>query len=95
VKAAVCLSGAGDKNTLARVIGQDALMSSTRPQPPEGAVYDVGFRRLHGDEVWSRWFVFSPAIEDAKREALDQLRESGQDPDDYDTENPQVLPITR
>ena len=54
------------------------------PKRPEGAIYEVRIYRRGQRNVWFTAQVPGPRVEDAKAQALEQLKSFPQDPNDYD-----------
>jgi len=61
--------------------------------PPSDALYEIRFQRLSEPDAWFGTWARQPLPEDAKAEALEVLNACAQDPDHYDTDNPQMIAL--
>jgi hypothetical protein len=63
------------------------------PKPPSDALYEVRFHRLAPPETWFGTWARQALPEDAKAEALEILKNCGQDPEHYDLDHPVMVAL--
>lgn len=62
--------------------------------PPDGALWRIEFCR-HGSDVTYGSFSQEPLPDDAEADVLQQLKDAGQNPDEYDLAHAIRIPVTR